>query len=77
MKPLGIIYVIWRENNNVNSVINSYDTKIKYAMQMAFRRYSNMQKGKKSEVNKQEINIGTKRTDPSNKQKNEKKGNKI
>ncbi|MGK0468200.1 MAG: hypothetical protein ACJAX4_003520 [Clostridium sp.] len=44
---------------------------------MAFRRYGNMQKGKKSEVNKQEINIGTKRTDPSNKQKNEKKGNKI
>ena len=29
-----------------------------------------MQKGKKSEVNSQEVNIGTKRTDASDKQKN-------
>ena len=28
-----------------------------------------MQKGKKGEGNKQEVNIGTKRTDPSDKQK--------
>ena len=36
-----------------------------------------MQKGKKNEVNKQEINIGTKRTDRSDKQKKMKqeKGN--
>ena len=32
-----------------------------------------MQKGKKSEVNSQEVNIGTKRTDASDKQKNMKK----
>lgn len=32
-----------------------------------------MQKGKKSEVNSQEINIGTKRTNPSDKQKDVKK----
>ncbi len=30
---------------------------------------NNMQKGKKSEVNSQEVNIGTKRTDASDKQK--------
>lgn len=32
-----------------------------------------MQKGKKSEVNSQEVNIGTKRTDASDKQKGVKK----
>jgi len=32
-----------------------------------------MQKGKKSEVNGQEVNIGTKRTDASDKQKSVKK----
>lgn len=32
-----------------------------------------MQKGKKSEVNGQEVNIGTKRTEPSDKQKDGKK----
>lgn len=32
-----------------------------------------MQKGKKSDVNSQEVNIGTKRTDASDKQKSMKK----
>lgn len=32
-----------------------------------------MQKGKKSEANRQEVNIGTKRTDSSDKQKDQKK----
>lgn len=32
-----------------------------------------MQKGKKSEANSQEVNIGTKRTEPSDKQKEQKK----
>lgn len=34
-----------------------------------------MQKGKKSEVNKQQINIGTKRTESSHKQKKVEKRN--
>jgi hypothetical protein len=29
-----------------------------------------MQKGKESELNKQKVNIGTKRTEPSDRQKN-------
>lgn len=37
------------------------------------KEVNNMQKGKKSEVNGQEINIGTKRTDASDKQKGVKK----
>ena len=36
-----------------------------------------MQKGKKSEVNSQEVNIGTKRTDPSDKQKSRRKKEEI
>ena len=32
-----------------------------------------MQKGKKNELNSQEVNIGTKRTDSSDKQKEQKK----
>lgn len=35
-----------------------------------------MQKDKKSEVNGQEVNIGTKRTDASGRQKKDKKANK-
>lgn len=36
---------------------------------ISFDEDNNMQKGKKVEVNRQEVNIGTKRTEPSDKNK--------